>query len=67
MQQIAINEAASTTSRSVIAVLAGDALHGSGPVYPRILLLFSEDPTGPRSVDAFDDAEVALDAVGEGD
>jgi hypothetical protein len=28
---------------------------------------FSEDPTGPRSVDAFDDAEVALDAVGEGD
>ncbi|GIH49937.1 hypothetical protein Mro03_51160 [Microbispora rosea subsp. rosea] len=29
--------------------------------------IFSEDPTGPRSVDAFDDAEVALDAVGEGD
>lgn len=27
---------------------------------------FSQDPTGRRSVDAFDDAEVALDAVGEG-
>lgn len=33
----------------------------------RMIVTFSEDPTGPRSVDAFDDAEVALDAVGEGD
>ncbi|WP_218028268.1 hypothetical protein, partial [Nocardia rhamnosiphila] len=26
---------------------------------------FGEDPSGPRSVDAFDNAEVALEAVGE--
>ena len=32
-----------------------------------VKLSFSEDSTGPRSVDAFDDAEVTLDAVGEGD